>query len=157
MRALLLLVGKTTEKWLNEGIGDYSTRINRYVPFEMQVLSDMKNRGKIDTETLKKQEGEKLLAAINDKDVVVLLDENGKSFSSTTFASWIEKEYLLSSRRVVFVIGGAYGFSKDVYERAFFKISLSAMTFSHQMVRLIFVEQFYRAFTIIKGEPYHHA
>jgi 23S rRNA (pseudouridine1915-N3)-methyltransferase len=156
MKALLLVVGKTSEKWLNDGIGDYSTRINRYIPFEMLVIADMKNRGKIDNETLKKQEGEKILSSILEKDVVVLLDENGKHFSSVAFAIWIERDFLITSRRIVCVIGGAYGFSREVYERANFKISLSAMTFSHQMVRLIFVEQLYRAFTIINKEPYHH-
>lgn len=156
MKTLLLVVGKTSEKWLNEGIGDYSMRINRYVPFEIQVIADMKNRGKIDNEMLKKQEGEKILASIQEKDVVVLLDENGKQFSSVAFATWIERDFLITSRRLVFIVGGAYGFSNEVYERANFKISLSAMTFSHQMVRLIFSEQLYRAFTIINMEPYHH-
>jgi 23S rRNA (pseudouridine1915-N3)-methyltransferase len=156
MKALLLVVGKTSQKWLNEGINDYYSRINRYVSFEIIVIDDMRNRGKIDNEKLKKQEGEKILASLNEKDFVILLDENGKQFSSVSYASWIEKEFLISSRRLVFVVGGAYGFSNDVYERANFKISLSSLTFSHQMVRLIFVEQFYRAFTIIRGEPYHH-
>ncbi len=156
MKILLLVVGKTSEKWLQEGINEYATRINNYAKFDIQIITDLKHRGKIDTESLKKQEGNKILMAIDEKDLIILLDENGKNYRSTEFASIIEKNYAITSKRVVFVIGGAFGFCDSIYKRANNIISLSKMTFSHQIVRLLFVEQLYRAFTIIKNEPYHH-
>ncbi len=156
MKILLLVVGKTSEKWLQEGINNYKTRVNNYVQFEIEIIPDYKNRGKIDIESLKKIEGDKILASVNEKDVVILLDEKGKEFSSVEFATWIDRNYYITSKKLVFVVGGAYGFSNSVYDRANHIIRLSSMTFSHQMVRLFFVEQLYRAFTIIKNEPYHH-
>ncbi|HPW67079.1 MAG TPA: 23S rRNA (pseudouridine(1915)-N(3))-methyltransferase RlmH [Salinivirgaceae bacterium] len=156
MKILLLVVGKTSEKWLQEGINNYVARINNYVEFEVEVIPDHKNRGKIDVERLKKIEGEKILTSVNEKDVVILLDEKGKEFSSIKFATWLDQNYYITSKRLVFVVGGAYGFSNSVYDSANHIIRLSSMTFSHQMVRLFFVEQLYRAFTIIKNEPYHH-
>ena len=156
MKILLLVVGKTSEKWLQEGIDNYIARINNYVQFEIEIIADHNNRGKIDIDSLKKLEGDKILASVNEKDVVILLDENGKEFSSVEFATWLDKNYYITSKRLVFVVGGAYGFCNLVYERANQVVRLSSMTFSHQMVRLFFVEQLYRAFTIIKGEPYHH-
>lgn len=157
MKSLLLVVGKTNENWLNEAVNEYKNRISRYISFEMTVIPDMKNRGKIETERLKKQEGECILKSIHDTDIVCLLDEHGKQHSSEAFSNWINNNFMITSKRIVFIIGGAYGFSDPVYKRANHLISLSPMTFSHQMVRLIFTEQLYRAFTIIKNEPYHHA
>lgn len=156
MKILLLVVGKTSEKWLQEGINYYISRVNNYVQFEIEVISDHKNRGKIDVESLKKLEGEKILTSVNEKDVVILLDERGKEFRSIEFATWLERNYYITSKRLVFVVGGAYGFNNSVYDRANHIIRVSSMTFSHQMVRLFFIEQLYRAFTIIKKEPYHH-
>ncbi|MDD2564162.1 MAG: 23S rRNA (pseudouridine(1915)-N(3))-methyltransferase RlmH [Salinivirgaceae bacterium] len=157
MKSLLLVVGKTNENWLSEAVNEYKNRISRYIQFEMTVIPDMKNRGKIETEKLKKQEGECILKSINDADIICLLDEQGKQYSSEGFSNWINNNFMITSKRIVFIIGGAYGFSDSVYKRANYLISLSPMTFSHQMVRIIFTEQLYRAFTIIKNEPYHHA
>ena len=157
MKILFLVIGKTSERWLDEGISEYMMRIKRYAPFELTVIPDMRNRGKIDIAQLKKLEGECILKSVKDTDVVCLLDEKGKQFSSISLADWINKEFSITSKRIVFVIGGAYGFSDAVYLRSNFTLSLSPMTFSHQMVRLIFLEQLYRAFTIINNEPYHHA
>ena len=157
MKALLLVIGKTNEKWLNVAIEDYKSRICRYIPFEITVITDMKNRGKIDTEQLKKQEGESILKTTKESDIICLLDDKGKTFTSELFSKWIDSNFLITSKRVVFIVGGAYGFSNAIYSRANHIIRLSPMTFSHQMVRLIFTEQLYRAFTIINNEPYHHA
>ncbi len=122
----------------------------------MKVIPDIKNRKTLTEEQQKKAEGDLILSQLNPGDDLILLDEKGKTFTSVMFSQWIEKQMNAGSKRIVFVVGGPYGFSKDVYDKAKFKISLSEMTFSHQMIRLIFVEQLYRAFTIIKGEPYHH-
>ena len=122
----------------------------------MKVIPDIKNRKTLTEEQQKKAEGDLILSQLNSGDDLILLDEKGKTFTSVMFSQWIEKQMNAGSKRIVFVVGGPYGFSKDVYDKAKFKISLSEMTFSHQMIRLIFVEQLYRAFTIIKGEPYHH-
>ena len=122
----------------------------------MKVIPDIKNRKTLTEEQQKKAEGDLILSQLNPGDDLILLDEKGKTFTSVMFSQWIEKQMNAGSKRIVFVVGGPYGFSKEVYDKAKFKISLSEMTFSHQMIRLIFVEQLYRAFTIIKGEPYHH-
>ena len=122
----------------------------------MKVIPDIKNRKTLTEEQQKKAEGDLILSQLNPGDDLILLDEKGKTFTSVMFSQWIEKQMNAGSKRIVFVVGGPYGFLKDVYDKAKFKISLSEMTFSHQMIRLIFVEQLYRAFTIIKGEPYHH-
>jgi len=156
MKAILLLIGKTDEKYLNEGISKYKTRISRYMPFEMDIIPDLKNSKNLPETQQKQKEGELLLKKIQPGDFVVLLDENGKHRSSVDFASWLNSIFIMSYKRIVFIIGGPYGFSQDVYKTANSKISLSKMTYSHQMVRLIFTEQFYRAHTILKGEPYHH-
>ena len=156
MKILFLVIGKTDESYLDTGILKYIKRLEHYVPFEMKIIHDIKNRKTLTEEQQKKAEGELILSNINIGDDLVLLDENGKTFSSVTFSQWIEKQMNIGSKRMIFVVGGPYGFSKEVYAKAKFKISLSEMTFSHQMIRLIFVEQLYRAFTIIKGEPYHH-
>lgn len=156
MKITLLVIGKTDEPYLETGIAKYLGRLEHYVPFELKIIPDIKNRKTLTEAQQKKSEGELLLAQFQPGDVVVLLDENGKTFSSRGFAKWIESQMNTGCKRLVFVIGGPYGFSQEVYEKANSKISLSEMTFSHQMVRLIFVEQLYRAFTIMKGEAYHH-
>lgn len=156
MKIVFLVIGKTDESYLDTGILKYIKRLEHYVPFEMKIIPDIKNRKTLTEEQQKKAEGELILSNINIGDDLVLLDENGKTFSSVAFSQWIEKQMNIVSKRMIFVVGGPYGFSKEVYAKAKFKISLSEMTFSHQMIRLIFVEQLYRAFTIIKGEPYHH-
>lgn len=156
MKILFLVIGKTDESYLETGISKYIKRLERYIPFEMKVIPDIKNRKTLSEEQQKKLEGELILSQFNTGDEMILLDEKGKTFSSVSFSQWIEHKLNTSNKRLIFVVGGPYGFSNDVYEKAKIKISLSEMTFSHQMIRLIFVEQLYRAFTIIKGEPYHH-
>lgn len=155
MKTELILVGKTNDKHFQEGIDDYCQRIGHYTPFSITVIPELKNTKSLSFQQQKEREGELILAKLQSSDHVVLLDEHGKDFRSVEFARWIEQKNA-SVRRLVFVIGGPYGFSEAVYSRANEKISLSKMTFSHQMVRLVFVEQIYRACTIIKGEPYHH-
>ena len=155
MKITLLLVGKTAKALYSEGIKDYANRIKHYVPFEIKVIPEIKNNKNISFQQQKDKEGELLLKNIDDKSLVVLLDEHGKEFRSIEFAKWIEGKQL-SGRNIIFVIGGPYGFSQAIYSRADNTISLSRMTFSHQMVRMIFVEQLYRACSIIKNEPYHH-
>lgn len=156
MKITLLVIGKTDEQYLETGIAKYLGRLEHYVPFELKIIPDIKNRKTLSEAQQKKMEGELLLSQFQSGDVVVLLDENGKTFSSRNFSKWIESQMNTGCKRLVFVIGGPYGFSQEVYEKAKSKISLSEMTFSHQMVRLVFVEQLYRAFTIMKGEAYHH-
>lgn len=156
MKIIFLVIGKTDETYLETGISKYIKRLEHYIPFEMKIIPDIKNRKSLTEDQQKKAEGELILSQINSGDDLILLDENGKTFSSVNFSQWIEKQMNLGNKRIIFVVGGPYGFSNDVYAKAKFKISLSEMTFSHQMIRLIFVEQLYRAFTIIKGEPYHH-
>ena len=155
MKTTLILVGKTNGKLFNEGIDDYAKRIGHYTPFAVKVLPELKSTKSLSEGQQKDKEGKMILKSISPSDFVVLLDEHGTEYRSMEFAKWIEKRRNGGSD-LVFVIGGPYGFSPDVYNRADALISLSRMTFSHQMVRLIFVEQLYRACTIIKGEPYHH-
>lgn len=155
MKTILILVGKTTNKIFQTGINDYTERIGHYIPFNITTIPELKNTKSLSEEQQKQKEGELILKEILSSDTVVLLDERGKDFRSIEYAEWLRQRQA-TARRLVFVIGGPYGFSKDVYDRANEKISLSKMTFSHQMVRLIFTEQLYRACTIIKGEPYHH-
>ena len=155
MKTILILVGKTTNKIFQTGINDYTERIGHYIPFNITTIPELKNTKSLSEEQQKQKEGELILKEILSSDTVVLLDERGKDFRSIEYAEWLRQRQA-TARRLVFVIGGPYGFSKDVYVRANEKISLSKMTFSHQMVRLIFTEQLYRACTIIKGEPYHH-
>ena len=148
-------MSKTTDKHLAAGINDYTERIGHYMPFGITVIPDLKNTKSLSEEQQKNREGELILQKLQPSDTVVLLDEHGKEFRSIEFADWLQKKQN-TVRRLVFVIGGPYGFSEEVYARANEQLSLSKMTFSHQMVRLLFVEQIYRACTIIKGEPYHH-
>jgi 23S rRNA (pseudouridine1915-N3)-methyltransferase len=156
MKILLLAVGKTDEKYLEEGMKKYHDRIVHYLTFELKIVPDLKNRKSLSLEQQKQMEGELILEQLQTGDELVLLDENGKHFSSRSFSAFLERKMITGPKRLVFVIGGPYGFSTTVYERASSKISLSSMTFSHQMVRLIFLEQVYRALSITKGEPYHH-
>lgn len=151
----MIIVGRTTDKHFAIGINDYAERIGHYMPFSITVIPELKNTRNLSEKQQKEREGELILKQIQPSDTVVLLDEHGKELRSVEFAEWIQKKRQ-TARRLLFVTGGPYGFSQAVYERANDKISLSRMTFSHQMVRLIFTEQIYRACTIIKGEPYHH-
>lgn len=155
MKTELLLVGKTVNKHFVAGINDYVERIGHYIPFAITIIPELKNTKALTEQQQKDREGELILKQIQSSDTVVLIDEHGEEFRSIELASWLEQKQQ-TARRLVFVIGGAYGFSQAVYDRANEKISLSKMTFSHQMVRLIFTEAIYRACTIIKGEPYHH-
>tara|TARA_R110000850_G_scaffold150497_1_gene273139 strand:+ start:34155 stop:34628 length:474 start_codon:yes stop_codon:yes gene_type:complete len=156
MKIKLLAIGKTDNKNLQLFIDDYIKRLGFYISFELQMIPDLKKTRSL-TETLQKQkEGELLLKYIDPSDEVILLDENGKSYSSVAFSELLQKKMNSGIKTLVFIIGGPYGFSEEVYSRANGKVSLSAMTFSHQMVRLFFIEQLYRAFTILKNEPYHH-
>lgn len=156
MKITLMVVGKTVDKSLIQMIEDYVKRLKFYTDFEMVIIPDLKNNKNMPFDVQKEKEGEIILRSLNDSDDVILMDEHGKEFSSVEFASYIQKKMTSGLKRLVFIIGGPYGFSPAVYARAGGKISLSRMTFSHQMVRLIFTEQLYRAFTILKGEPYHH-
>ena len=156
MRITLLLVGKTVNKHFVELIDDYASRVKRYVGFDIVTIPELKNTKNLSAEQQKQQEGELILKQLQAGDHVVLLDEHGKELRSVEFSRWMEQKMQTVGKRLVFVIGGPYGFSPEVYARASEKLSLSPMTFSHQMVRLIFVEQLYRAMTIMRGEPYHH-
>lgn len=156
MKILLLVIGKTDEDYLVAGIKKYVGRLGHYVSFEMKEIPDIRNRKTLSEEQQKKAESFLLLSQLQPGDHVVLLDERGKQYTSVEFSESLEKGMASGAKRMVFLIGGPYGFDKEVYDRADAKMSLSPMTFSHQMVRLIFLEQLYRAFTILKGEPYHH-
>lgn len=156
MKTTLLVVGRTVEKHYQLAIDDFVQRTKHFISFEMEVIPELKNTKSLSMEQQKEKEGELICRAIQSGDVVVLLDEHGKEFRSVEFAGWMEKKMAHINKRLVFVIGGPYGFSPKVYEVAHEKISLSKMTFSHQMIRLIFVEQLYRAMNILNGGPYHH-
>jgi len=155
MKVELILVGKTTDKHFQAGIDDYAARLSHYLPFEIITLPDLKQTKSLSEQQQKQKEGEMILSKVTPADHLVLLDENGKEYRSEEFAAWLDKRQH-GGKKLIFVIGGPYGFSPAVYDRANEKVSLSKMTFSHQMVRLIFCEQLYRACTILKGEPYHH-
>lgn len=156
MKVEFWVIGKTNETYFKEAIAVYHKRVKRYLPFSYQIIPDVKNAGKLSPDQLKQKEGESILSKLKSDDFLVLLDENGKSLTSTQFASWLDQKIQLSYKRLIFQIGGAYGFSPEVYNRANFKLSLSPMTFSHQMVRAFFLEQLYRAMTILRNEPYHN-
>jgi 23S rRNA (pseudouridine1915-N3)-methyltransferase len=155
MKITLLVVGKTTDSHIEALIQEYQKRLSHYLPFTLQVIPELKNTKALTSEQQKQAEGELILRTITPATDLILLDEHGKEYRSIEFADYIQKR-MSSGRDVVFVVGGPYGFSEAVYQRANGKISLSKMTFSHQMVRLFFVEQIYRAMTILRGEPYHH-
>ena len=155
MRITLMLVGKTTDSRLQSLIDDYRQRLTHYVPFDLVVIPDLKNQKSLSEEQVKSAEGEAILSRLTPSMDVVLLDEHGKEFRSVELADWLQKK-MASGRDLTLIIGGPYGFSEAVYQRANGRLSLSRMTFSHQMVRLLAVEQLYRAMTILRGEPYHH-
>lgn len=155
MKTILILVGKTTDKHFQAGICDYSERIAHYMPFDIVTIPELRNTKSLSEDQQKTMEGELILKQLQPSDILVLLDEHGKEFRSIELAKWLEQKQQ-TARRLVFVIGGPYGFSEAIYKRANEQLSLSKLTFSHQMVRLVFTEQIYRACTIIKGEPYHH-
>lgn len=155
MKTILMQVGKTADKHFAAGINDYETRISHYMPFEIITIPEIKNTKNLTAEQQKIAEGELILKQVQPSDTVVLLDEHGDELTSVQFAAWLERQRN-TARRLVMVIGGPYGFSKQIYDRASGMVSMSRMTFSHQMIRLIFTEQLYRACTIIRGEPYHH-
>ncbi len=156
MKILFLMIGKTVDKRLTTLIDEYAERVKHYIPFDMEVIPELKNTKALSAEQQKEKEGELLQKQLRDGDYIVLLDEGGKELRSIEFAIYLEKKQSQVARRLVFVVGGPYGFSPTLYKLAKEKISLSKMTFSHQMIRLFFVEQLYRAMTILRGEPYHH-
>ena len=155
MRVTLLTVGKTVVPWVKEGLSDYAARLKHYIPFEITEIPELKGTASLSEAQIKEREGALILKAAGNAELI-LLDEHGKSYRSIEFAEALRSKLAHASRDLCFVIGGAYGFSPEVYAKAAGKISLSPLTFNHQMVRTIFAEQLYRAFTIIKGEPYHH-
>ena len=156
MRITVIWVGKTSESYYKDAVAVYEKRIGRYIPFFTVTIPDIKNSAGMLPDQLKQKEGVQILSKVSSSDELVLFDENGANYTSVSFAQWIELRMVAGVKNIVFCIGGAYGFSRDVYERANSMISLSLMTFSHQMVRIIALEQLYRGMTIIKGEPYHH-
>ncbi len=156
MTIRLLTIGKTDSKQLEELITIYKKRLSHYIKFEFDIIPDIKNSKNLSEQQQKQKEGELILKQVTPSDFLIVLDENGKQFSSVEFSNLLQKRMNSGIKNLVFVIGGPYGFSNEVYLRANSKISLSKMTFSHQMVRLFVVEQIYRAFTILKNEPYHH-
>ena len=156
MKIVFIVVGKTVDSHLQALATDYAKRIGFYVPFEVQLVPDLKNTKHMSEAEQKEREGELIMKQLQVSDYLVLLDERGREFRSVDFAQYIQERMLTSCKRLCFLIGGPYGFSDAVYQRSNAKVSLSKMTFSHQMVRVIFLEQLYRAMTILKGEPYHH-
>jgi 23S rRNA (pseudouridine1915-N3)-methyltransferase len=156
MKIALLQVGKTSERYLTEGIAAYEERIRKYTAFEVFTIPDIRSTRNMPAKEQKAREGERILQFLKNDDYIVILDDKGNEFSTIEFSSWLDKMFMSQKKRIVFVIGGAWGFSDDVYKTADIRLSLSKLTFSHQMVRLLFLEQLYRAFTVIKGEPYHH-
>ena len=156
MKIQLLLIGKTGFSFVREGMDEYTKRIKRYVDFSVQTIPDLKGASAWSVDRLKEEEGKRLLKFIDARDFVILLDERGKNPDSFEFARFLEQQMMASVKSMVFVIGGAYGFPDEVYNRGNNLLSLSRMTFSHQVIRIFFLEQLYRAFTIVRGEPYHH-
>ena len=156
MKITLAVVGKTATGYLEQGVAEYVRRLSHYVSFNIQYVADLKNTKNLTVEQQKSSEGKLILQSLDKSDYVVLLDEHGREYTSMQFADYVQKRMSSGVRRVVFVVGGPYGFSQEVYERANDKFSLSKMTFSHEMIRLIFTEQLYRAYTILNHEPYHH-
>ncbi|MEM6772498.1 MAG: 23S rRNA (pseudouridine(1915)-N(3))-methyltransferase RlmH [Bacteroidota bacterium] len=156
MKVHVYYIGKTTEKYLKEGEAIYAKRLKHYLPVTFEVLADIKNAGKLRRGQLKEKEGDLILSRLRNDDGLILLDEGGRQFGSVNFAHWLDKQLQQPYKRLVFVVGGAFGFSPAVYARANGKLSLSSMTFSHQMIRLFFAEQLYRGMTILRGEKYHN-
>ena len=156
MKIALLQTGKTTDRHISEVADLYAARIKKYSVFEIITLPDLKNTKNMSVQEQKLKEGKKMIHSLGIDDYVVLLDENGKELRTVEFSALMEKLFMLPKKRIIFVIGGPWGFSDEVYSRADFRLSLSKMTFPHQLVRLLFLEQLYRVFTLIKGETYHH-
>ena len=156
MKIKLIVIGKTKSKFLLDGEGEYQKRLKHYCKFSELIITDIKNAGKLSKKELKEKEGNLILESIKNNDYIILLDDKGITLSSIEFSELLNKKMVSSTNELVFIVGGAFGFSESVYKRANYKLSLSKMTFSHEMVRLIFKEQLYRGFTIIKGEKYHH-
>ena len=156
MQIKLIAIGKTDRKEYEAIIADFQKRVGFYIKFDFEIVPDIKNNKNLSEEQQKLQEGRLFLQKIQSQDVVVLLDEHGKTFNSVHFANYLQKKMNASTKQLIFLIGGPYGFSEEIYQRANEKISLSEMTFSHQMIRFIFIEQLYRAMTILRHEPYHH-
>jgi 23S rRNA (pseudouridine1915-N3)-methyltransferase len=156
MKIALLQVGKTSGKYLTDGINTFKERVRKYNDFEIFTIPDIRSTRNMPAREQITREGEKILKFFKKDDYIVILDDKGKEFSTLEFSSWLEKMFMAQKKRIVFVVGGAWGFSDEIFEMADFNLSLSRLTFSHQMVRLLFLEQLYRAFTVIKGEPYHH-
>ncbi len=156
MQVTLLCIGKTGRKFLEEGEQEYLKRLRHYLSFQVQIIPDIKQAKNLSESQIKQKEGELILEKIGTTDTLILLDERGKEFGSVEFAEYLQDQFNRGGKHLYFVVGGPYGFSDAVYERASGKISLSRMTFSHQMIRLFFIEQVYRAMTILRNEPYHH-
>jgi len=156
MKAILICIGKTDDKYIQEGCSIYLNRLKHYFKTELQIIPDLKNIHKMDSQERKRKEGELIAKQFVAGDYIVLLDEKGKEFTSRGFATEIQKRMNMGVKRLVFVVGGAFGFSEEIYQKSNSKISLSKMTFSHQMIRLFFLEQLYRANTILNNEPYHN-
>ncbi len=156
MKTEFWYIGKTAFPYLEKGIKIYEKRLERYLPFQSVLIPDVKNGKKLPSEKLKIKEGESVLKKLNQSDFLILLDERGKQLSSVQFAKFMENKLQLGNRKLIFLVGGAYGFSDAIYRRADQQLSLSKMTFSHQMIRLFFLEQLFRAMSILKGEPYHN-
>ncbi len=156
MNIELITIGKTNIRFIQEGIAEYTKRLSHYIPFSIIAVPDLKNIAKLDKEQQKVAEGEKMLSLIQPGDYVVLLDERGRQYTSVEFSGFIEKAMLAGRKKIIFIVGGPFGFSQEMYNRADSQLSLSKMTFNHEMVRLFFIEQVYRAMTILRGEQYHH-
>ena len=156
MQIKLLAIGKTDNQQLQLLIDDYQKRLGFYIKFDVEIIPDLKKVKNLSEEQQKQKEGELILSKLNTTDLLILMDENGKQYDSVAFSEQLQKHMNSGIKQLVFVIGGPYGFSSEVYDKANGKISLSKMTFSHQMIRLFMIEQLYRAFTILKNEPYHH-
>lgn len=156
MKIVIIAVGKTSTDYVGRGVEEYLRRISRYINIELNVIPDVRTSRAISEETQKQTEGKAIIASLQPGDHVTLLDERGKEMTSREFSGQIEQKMIRGLKRLVFIIGGPYGFSDEVYQRADDKISLSRMTFTHEMIRLFFTEQIYRAMTILRGEPYHH-
>ncbi len=156
MHINLLCIGKTGKKFLEEGENEYMKRLSHYISFSMEILPDIKLAKNLSEQQIKTKEGQQFLDKIHASDVVLLLDERGKQYDSVSFSNFLQEQFNRGGKNISFLVGGPYGFSEEIYARATSQISLSKMTFSHQMIRLFFIEQLYRGMTILKGEPYHH-
>lgn len=156
MELCVISVGKISSSWIQEGTNLFKSRIDKYLKFYFQIIPDIKNSKSLSKESIKEEEGKAILSTLNNSDFVILMDEKGKEHTSKGFAEWIQKQMNSGRKRLVLVIGGPFGFSKEVYSRANSLISLSQMTLTHEMAKLLLTEQIYRAMTILKGEPYHH-